>query len=162
MSEGGLTIEDEKSVIVVDDVDELDIILESSPLVVDDAIVIEETPTATSGYIAGETVNAFTPVAYINDRIFKYDASNLTHQFAYFGFSTTSATSGGTINVTTEGELTSASFSLVAGQHYLAGNAGTLATTVSAPTNAFKKVIAHAVTTNKILIINDSIPTILA
>lgn len=121
-----------------------------------DQAVITESSDENISLVAGENVNSFTPVAIVNNMVYRYDANNLDHQFAFLGFSITSATTGNLITIKQKGIVSLPSGNLIQGIQYLAGNFGTLITQTT--NELFRKVIGYAVDSNKLLIINDYTP----
>lgn len=104
-------------------------------------------------YTAGENLVSHQPIALVGGLAYKMDYTNPLHQFAFVGFSKTSAVSGGTIEVeTTKIEL--AGWGLLPNQTYMAGASGGLITTNTTP-STFSKIVGFAQSATTMLIVKD-------
>lgn len=101
--------------------------------------------------IAGETIPSYTPVAIIDNLAYKLDASNVSHQFAFVGFSINGTLAGQVCIIQQIGELVLAGWGLQPNQHYLAGPNGTIVLNNNSATN-FTKVIGYALNSNTLVI----------
>lgn len=103
---------------------------------------------------SAEPIPSHTPIAVVNNRAHKFDASIEAHQFAFAGFSINGTSAGQICKIQERGELELQGWGLTAGAHYLSGITGTMIRENLSDTN-FTKVIAYAVNTNIIKIINE-------
>lgn len=101
--------------------------------------------------IAGEIIPSHTPLVLIANELFKINNLDPLHQFAFVGFSKTSAVIGQDLQVETY-KISMNNWGLTQNQQYLAGENGTLVSTVN---SGFKKVIGWAEDANTLLIIKD-------
>lgn len=109
-----------------------------------------------SKYESAEDVNSYTPVAVIDNKVYKFDSSNINHLFAFAGFSITSSLSSEQITIQDRGIITLNGWGLEAGKQYLAGSLGTLVKSTS--NELFRKVIGFAINENTLKIIKDNNP----
>jgi hypothetical protein len=105
---------------------------------------------------AGENINSHAPVAIVNNLVYKLDASNPLHQFAFVGFTLTSVTMSNEVEIKQIGEIALNGWGLTPNQQYLAGVGGALITSNSSISN-FTKVIGYSTTSDTLQIIKDSI-----
>lgn len=104
--------------------------------------------------ISGTIIQSHVPVAVINNRAYKFDASIPGHQFAFTGFSTNGSVTGEECIIQERGEIFLQGWGLEPNAHYLAGVSGTLIRNNTSTTN-FTKVIGYATSSNSLRIIND-------
>ena len=104
--------------------------------------------------ISAESIPSHTPIAIFNNQAYKFDASNLDHQFAFAGFSKNGTSIGQTCLIQYQGEVELIGWNLTPNQQYLAGTAGAIVTDNTTPGN-FTKVVGYATTTNTLKIIKD-------
>lgn len=102
---------------------------------------------------SGESIPSYTPVAIINNLAYKFDSSNINHQFAFSGFSQNGTSAGQICEIVQEGEIILNGWGLTPNNHYLAGENGTMILTNNSNTN-FTKVIGYATTANSLKILN--------
>lgn len=107
--------------------------------------------------ISAESIPSHTPIAIFNNQAYKFDASNLDHQFAFAGFSKNGTSIGQTCLIQYQGEVELIGWNLTPNQQYLAGTAGAIVTDNTTPGN-FTKVVGYATTTNNLKIIKDYTP----
>lgn len=98
----------------------------------------------------GEVITSHTPVAVVGGLLYKLNATDPTHQFAFVGFSETSGTIGQQVRVNST-KISLQGWGLIPGQHYLAGVDGQLVTDNVTP-GAFTKVIGYAADANTMII----------
>ena len=100
--------------------------------------------------ICGENINSHTPVAMLNNLIYKMDCKNNLHQFSFIGFTKTSGNVGDEIEV--EAKIISLQgWNLEPNKNYLAGQNGQITTSIN-DSNSFIKVIGFSQDENTILI----------
>lgn len=118
--------------------------------------VITQSGEENISLVAGENVNSYTPVAIVDNLIYRYDANNINHMFAYIGFSITSATVGNLITIKQKGIVSLSGWNLDSGAQYLASTSGNIVKQTT--TEMFRKVIGYAASSESMKIINDYIP----
>ena len=104
--------------------------------------------------VSAENIPSHTPIAIVNNQAYKFDASNINHQFAFAGFSKNGTTTGQTCLIQQQGEIELVGWGLTPNQQYLAGTAGTIVVD-NITLNNFTKVLAYATTTDTLQIIKD-------
>ena len=104
--------------------------------------------------ISGESIPSHTPIAIYNNLAYKFDASNINHQFAFAGFSKNGTTIGQTCLIQQQGEIELVGWGLTPNQQYLAGTAGAIVVD-NITLNNFTKVLGYATTTDTLQIIKD-------
>ena len=107
-------------------------------------------------YIAGEALVSHQPIALVGGLAYKMNNLNPLHQFAFVGFSKTSAIIGGVITIETV-KIDLPGWGLLPNQTYLAGANGGLIT-INAVQNSFTKVVGFSQSTTSMLIIKDYTP----
>ena len=104
--------------------------------------------------VSAENIPSHTPIAIVNNQAYKFDASNINHQFAFAGFSKNGTIIGQTCLIQQQGEIELVGWGLTPNQQYLAGTAGTIVVD-NITLNNFTKVLAYATTTDTLQIIKD-------
>ena len=104
--------------------------------------------------VSAENIPSHTPIAVVNNQAYKFDASNINHQFAFVGFSKNGTTAGQMCIIQQQGEIELIGWGLTPNQQYLAGTAGTIVVD-NITLNNFTKVLAYATTTDTLQIIKD-------
>ena len=104
--------------------------------------------------VSAETIPSHTPIAIVNNQAYKFDASNINHQFAFAGFSKNGTTIGQICLIQQQGEIELIGWGLTPNQQYLAGTAGAIVVD-NITLNNFTKVLGYATTTNTLQIIKD-------
>ena len=104
--------------------------------------------------ISAENIPSHTPIAIINNQAYKFDASNINHQFAFVGFSKNGTSTGQICIIQQQGEIELIGWGLIPNQQYLAGTAGSIVVDNIVLGN-FTKVLGYATTTNTLQIIKD-------
>lgn len=107
--------------------------------------------------LSAEAIPSYTPIAIYNNLAYKLDASNLSHQFTFAGFSTNGTSLGQLCRIQQIGELTLQGWGLTPNKQYLAGTSGAIVLD-NISLNNFTKVIGYATTTNTMQIIKDFSP----
>jgi hypothetical protein len=97
----------------------------------------------------GEVIPAHRAVVIINDSLYLFDNTNLSHYNRCVGFSNQAGNINDLIDVVISGEVTTG-FPVINGAIYYAGLAGSLVTTP--PSTGIMQSIAIATTTNKLLL----------
>ena len=104
--------------------------------------------------VSAENIPSHTPIAIVNNQAYKFDASNINHQFAFAGFSKNGTISGQTCLIQQQGEIELIGWGLIPNQQYLAGTAGAIVVD-NITLNNFTKVLGYATTTDTLQIIKD-------
>lgn len=104
--------------------------------------------------VSAENIPSHTPIAVVNNQAYKFDASNINHQFAFAGFSKNGTTSGQTCLIQQQGEIELVGWGLIPNQQYLAGTSGAIVVDNVISVN-FTKVLGYATTSNTLQIIKD-------
>ena len=104
--------------------------------------------------VSAENIPSHTPIAIVNNQAYKFDASNINHQFAFAGFSKNGTTTGQTCLIQQQGEIELVGWGLTPNQQYLASVAGAMVEDNVTPTN-FTKVLGYATTSDTLQIIKD-------
>jgi hypothetical protein len=104
--------------------------------------------------VSAENIPSYTPIAIVNNQAYKFDASNINHQFAFAGFSKNGTSIGQICLIQQQGELELVGWGLTPNQQYLAGTAGAIVMD-NMTLNNFTKVIGYATTTDTLQIIKD-------
>ena len=104
--------------------------------------------------VSAENIPSHTPIAIINNQAYKFDASNINHQFAFAGFSKNGTTSGQTCLIQQQGEVELIGWGLTPNQQYLAGTSGAIVVD-NTTLNNFTKVLGYATTMDTLQIIKD-------
>ena len=104
--------------------------------------------------ISAENIPSHTPIAIINNQAYKFDASNINHQFAFAGFSKNGTTTGQTCLIQQQGEIELVGWGLTPNQQYLAGTSGAIVVD-NTTLNNFTKVLGYATTMDTLQIIKD-------
>ena len=104
--------------------------------------------------VSAENIPSHTPIAIINNQAYKFDASNINHQFAFAGFSKNGTTTGQTCLIQQQGEIELVGWGLTPNQQYLAGTSGAIVVD-NTTLNNFTKVLGYATTTDTLQIIKD-------
>ena len=104
-------------------------------------------------YTAGENLNSHQPIVLVGDFAYKMDYLNPLHQFAFIGFSKTSATLGSAIGIETV-KIELIGWGLTPNQTYIAGASGGLITTNNTA-SSFTKIVGFAQSTTIMLIVKD-------
>lgn len=104
--------------------------------------------------VSAENIPSHTPIAIINNQAYKFDASNISHQFAFAGFSKNGTSTGQICIIQQQGEIELIGWGLIPNQQYLAGTAGSIVVNNIVLSN-FTKVLGYATTTNTLQIIKD-------
>lgn len=104
-------------------------------------------------YYCIEAIPSHTPVVLINNILHKLNNANVSHLFAFVGF--TKVSGSPTVMTAVERNIIELQgWGLTTGQHYLAGSNGTMIIQNSTA-NTFTKVIGYAQSPNSLLIIKD-------
>ena len=104
-------------------------------------------------YVAGEALNSHQPIALVGGLAYKMNYLNPLHQFAFVGFSKTSAIISGVITIETN-KIELAGWGLVPNQIYLVGANGGLIT-ANNTASSFTKIVGFAQTSTSLLIVKD-------
>ena len=104
--------------------------------------------------VSAENIPSHTPIAIVNNQAYKFDASNINHQFAFAGFSKNGTIIGQTCLIQQQGEIELVGWGLTPNQQYLASVAGAMVEDNVTPTN-FTKVLGYATTSDTLQIIKD-------
>ena len=104
--------------------------------------------------VSAENIPSHTPIAIINNQAYKFDASNINHQFAFAGFSKNGTTTGQTCLIQQQGEIELVGWGLTPNQQYLAGTSGAIVVD-NTTLNNFTKVLGYATTMDTLQIIKD-------
>ena len=104
--------------------------------------------------VSAEKIPSHSPIAVVKNQAYKFDASNINHQFAFAGFSKNGTIIGQTCLIQQQGEIELVGWGLTPNQQYLAGTAGTIVVD-NITLNNFTKVLAYATTTDTLQIIKD-------
>lgn len=100
--------------------------------------------------VAGEQINSHTPVALVNNLLYKMDYSNQLHQWSFVGFTKTSGNAGDLIEVETY-KIALQGWGLSPNTQYLAGSSGSMIISNNT-TGTFTKVIGYAEDANTMLV----------
>ena len=103
---------------------------------------------------SAENIPSYTPIAIVDNKAYKFDASILAHKFAFAGFSTNGTTIGQNCIIQQKGELNLSGWGLIPNSQYLASNAGLMVLDNTNISN-FTKVIGYATTSDTLLIIDN-------
>ena len=103
---------------------------------------------------SAENIPSYTPVAIVDNKAYKFDASIIGHKFAFAGFSTNGTAAGQNCIIQQKGELFLNGWGLVSNAQYLASNNGLMVLDNINP-NHFTKVIGYATTSDSLLIIDN-------
>ena len=104
--------------------------------------------------VSAENIPSHTPIAIINNQAYKFDASNINHQFAFAGFSKNGTTTGQICLIQQQGEIELVGWGLTPNQQYLAGTSGAIVVD-NTTLNNFTKVLGYATTMDTLQIIKD-------
>ena len=104
--------------------------------------------------VSAENIPSHTPIAIVNNQAYKFDASNINHQFAFAGFSKNGTIIGQTCLIQQQGEIELVGWGLIPNQQYLAGTSGAIVVD-NITLNNFTKVLGYATTTDTLQIIKD-------
>lgn len=104
-------------------------------------------------YIAGESLNSHMPIVLVGGLAYKMNHLDPLHQFAFLGFSKTSALPGGSVTVEYN-KIELSGWGLVPNQTYIAGVNGGLIT-VNNTLNSFTKIVGFAQSATVMLIVKD-------
>ena len=104
--------------------------------------------------VSAENIPSHTPIAIVNNQAYKFDASNINHQFAFAGFSKNGTIIGQTCLIQQQGEIELVGWGLTPNQQYLASVAGAMVEDNVTPTN-FTKVLGYATTSDTLQLIKD-------
>ena len=104
--------------------------------------------------VSAENIPSHTPIAIVNNQAYKFDASNINHQFAFAGFSKNGTTTGQTCLIQQQGEIELVGWGLTPNQQYLAGTSGAIVVD-NTTLNNFTKVLGYATTMDTLQIIKD-------
>jgi hypothetical protein len=104
--------------------------------------------------VSAENIPSYTPVAIINNQAYKFDASNINHQFAFSGFSKNGTSAGQMCLIQYQGELTLLGWGLIPSTQYLADVSGMI-TIDNTNSNNFTKVLGYAISEDTLQIIKD-------
>lgn len=104
--------------------------------------------------IAAENIPSHTPIAIVDNKAYKFDSSNINHQFAFAGFSKNGAITGQICIIQYQGEIELVGWGLIPNSQYLAGTSGTIVLD-NTTSNSFTKVVGYATTTDTLQIIKD-------
>ena len=104
--------------------------------------------------VSAENIPSHTPIAIVNNQAYKFDASNINHQFAFAGFSKNGTIIGQTCLIQQQGEIELVGWGLIPNQQYLAGTSGAIVVD-NITLNNFTKVLGYATTTDTLQITKD-------
>jgi hypothetical protein len=104
--------------------------------------------------VSAENIPSYTPVVIINNQAYKFDASNINHQFAFSGFSKNGTSAGQMCSIQYQGELTLVGWGLIPSTQYLADVSGMI-TIDNTNSNNFTKVLGYAISEDTLQIIKD-------
>ena len=104
--------------------------------------------------VSAENIPSHTPIAIVNNQAYKFDASNINHQFAFAGFSKNGTIIGQTCLIQQQGEIELVGWGLTPNQQYLAGTSGAIVVD-NTTLNNFTKVLGYATTMDTLQIIKD-------
>jgi hypothetical protein len=104
--------------------------------------------------VSAENIPSHTPIAIVNNQAYKFDASNINHQFAFMGFSKNGTSTGQICLIQQQGEIELVGWGLTPNQQYLAGTSGAIVVD-NITLNNFTKVLGYATTTDTLQIIKD-------
>jgi len=106
-------------------------------------------------YHAGENINSHTAVVLINNLLYAADRTNISHYFAFVGFTLTSVVTGNTVNVQTKGVISLSGWGLTANNYYQLINGSGMIGNVEPIGPGFKQVVGFAETANDLLILKN-------
>lgn len=128
----------------------------SAPVSNEFALVVGDAPVGVSleTSVAAMSIPAFCPVAVIDGRAYIFDPANTGHAYAFSGFTTNAVATAEPCYVKTLGilELPPTTL-LIPGTRYMADGRGGL-TNIATPDHAFTLIIAYALTTHVVRILN--------
>lgn len=119
--------------------------LEDSPIaptVVTDVIEVE----------AGEAITSFTPVVIISGLAYKMDSSDVSHKYAYAGFSQNGVSAGDLVLIQQIGLLTKSGWGLTPNVPYYSGADGAISTSDEPAGFVFRKIVGISTDSNTMMI----------
>ena len=114
---------------------------------------IQGVPGDAQIYMAGENLVSHQPIVLVGGLAYKMNYLNPLHQFAFVGFSKTSALTGGDLTVETI-KIDLSGWGLTPNQTYMVGANGALIT-VNNTAGSFTKIVGFAQTSTSLLIVKD-------
>jgi hypothetical protein len=106
-------------------------------------------------YNAGENINSHTAVVLINNLLYAANRTNLSHYFAFVGFTLTSVVTGNTVNVQTKGVISLSGWGLTPNAYYQLDNGSGMITNTPPSGSGFNQVVGFAESANSLLILKN-------
>jgi len=103
--------------------------------------------------VAGEAITSYTPIAIVSGLAYKLDSSDITHKYAYAGFSQNGVLLGGIVLIQQIGLLNKPGWGLTANIPYYSGADGAISVSDSPAGFVFRKIVGISTDTATMMVL---------